>query len=221
MDSLNDVDSGDPYYEIADILRPYGPQLSLPTLVVEMNNIYHRYEARQFDRIHPFDFRQMPGMLAEMFNCVLTQSTENSFKVLNFGCGTGFEAHQLLLNMPAGAIGGLTCYDPCPEMLEKCVSKISLFRNTTFCNRVEDIPLGEGRYNLLLTNQMLHHLIDVSQTIQSLLPLLSEGAFWISGHEGSSRYFKNPECWKVYQDFMKAIVLPFRKLWVGAESAVS
>jgi trans-aconitate methyltransferase len=204
MRSGNSLKTSSLFSSYAETLRPYGPQLPLPELVVEMNKIYHRFEAQEFDSIHASEFKQMVPLWREMLDYVRNETPHGPWRILDFGCGTGFEASQVLLSMPHSTIEHLTCYDPSPDMLTKCVSKISpLFPRVSFCSTLEDLPGDEGPYNLLLTNQMLHHLTDVKGTIKSLMLSLSEDAIWISGHEPSSRYFKNPACWAMYGAFLK------------------
>jgi 2-polyprenyl-3-methyl-5-hydroxy-6-metoxy-1,4-benzoquinol methylase len=192
------------YSEFASALGPYEPQLPLDELVLQMNRIYHRYEAQEFDSLHAPDFEQMASLWREMLDCASTERQSEKLRILDFGCGTGFEASQLLLHVPRSNIEHLTCYDASPDMLSQCISKISpLFSDVSFCSTLEDIPTDKGFYNVLLTNQMLHHLTDVPGTIKSLIPILSGDALWMSGHEPSSRYFRNPECWKIYRAFLK------------------
>src|SRR5205823_5403176 len=121
-----------------------------------------------------------------------------------FGCGTGFEARQLLQNIPVSDIAALTCYDPCPEMLEKCRAKITpLFPDTMFCSSLEEALTPNAPYTLLVTNSVLHHLPDVTLTISNLLPLLDPDAMWLAGHEPSLRFYKNIECVKNLEAYLQ------------------
>ena len=49
-------------------------------------------------------------------------------------------------------------------------------------------------FNVVLTNSVLHHLLDPVAAMQELEPLLSADAVWLCGHEPSRRFIDNPAC---------------------------
>ncbi len=188
---------------LEDILKPYQPQLPIDELILAVNKLFHEFEAKDYDRIHPEIHQQLPPIWHEMLNLAIGSAETSVWRILDFGCGTGFEAEQVIKKLPLGSIVELTCYDPSPEMLAYCRAKIApLLPKTNFTT---DLNLlggsDEKRYNLLLTNSLLHHLPDPIITINNLLPLLTEDAVWLAGHEPSSRFYKNPECVQIYNEF--------------------
>jgi SAM-dependent methyltransferase len=180
---------------IETLVQQYRPQLPFDQLVIEMNRIYHRFEAGIYDRQHPEIYEQLPPIWKEMSKKITEYFGLKVLRILDFGCGTGFEAQQLLQNIPVSNIAALTCYDPSPEMLEKCRTKITpLYPDAMFCSSLEEALTSNAPYTLLLTNSVLHHLPDVPSTIRNLLPLLDSNAMWLAGHEPSVRFYKNIEC---------------------------
>lgn len=189
---------------VINLLAPYEPQLPIEQLVMEINKLFHAAEASDYDRRHPEVYNQLPPLWQEMIQQALERSQSKVWRIFDFGCGTGFEAEQLIHNLRPGAIAQLTCYDPSPDMLERCRAKISpLFPNALFISDLKDCPANIASYNLLTTNSLLHHLPDPLLTISNLLPLLTSDVIWIAGHEPSSRFYKSPECMKMYNQFLQ------------------
>jgi len=189
---------------LQDILKPYQPQLEIAQLVVELNKLFHKFDAKDYDRQHPEIHQQLPPIWQEMIGQAIDVAETSVWRILDFGCGTGFEAEQLIRNMPEGSIAELTCYDPSPEMLACCQTRIApLFPRAVFTSDLNSTSSGERHYNLLVTNSLIHHLPDPIGTIDNLMPLLMPDAIWLAGHEPSSRFYKNAECLKLYNDFLR------------------
>jgi len=118
-------------------LRPYQPSLPLPELVLAVNNIYHSFEASQYDRRHPEIFTQLPQFWHKMALLAQSVGPSQQWRVLDFGCGTGFEAQQILTHLGKHRIASLTCYDPSPEMMAECHRKITpLFPAAVFTSHM-------------------------------------------------------------------------------------
>jgi trans-aconitate methyltransferase len=167
-----------------DLLEQYGPPpLSIDQLVIEINKIFHAFDAEIYDNKHREIYEQLPSIWKEMNEKVTESFKSKALRILDFGCGTGFEAQQLLRNIPINSIAGLTCYDPSPEMLEKCRKAISpLFPRTIFSSSLEEALTPIAPYTLLVTNSVLHHLPDVTSMVRNLLPCLGPNAMWLVGH---------------------------------------
>jgi len=188
---------------IASLIEPFGPQLPADQTVVELNRLYHASEAWDYDEKHLEIYEQLPPLWNEMAKQALQQHPSTEWHILNFGCGTGFEAEQLLKHLPQGSVVRLTCYDPSVEMIERCRPRVSsLFPGARYYADPNSFSTENECYNLLATNSLLHHLPDQVATIQGLLPLLSSGAVWLAGHEPSSRFYRNPECVRTLDAFL-------------------
>jgi len=187
---------------ITKILAPYQPQLPTEELVLEVNRLYHAVEAQDYDDRHPEVHGQLPPIWKEMADYAAKTAEVKEWRILDFGCGTGFEAEQLIRYLPQGSIAQLTCYDPSPEMLDRCRAKITpLFSDTVFVSDLSSQSDDQQPYNLLATNSLLHHLPNPLGTINHLLPQLTENVLWLAGHEPSSRFYKNAECARLYENF--------------------
>lgn len=190
-------------HTIEQLLAPYGPRLPLPELVRALNQLYHRFEAADYDRRHPEIHRQLPELWREMVAVARREHGARPWRVLNLGCGTGFEAAQLLGWAGPETIAELHCYDPSPEMLARCQARLGpLFPSVSLQSELD--ALQEGPYDLLITNALLHHLPQPLALIAAVLPRLAPDALWLAGHEPSRRFYANPECLRLYQRFQRA-----------------
>jgi 2-polyprenyl-3-methyl-5-hydroxy-6-metoxy-1,4-benzoquinol methylase len=183
---------------IAELLRPYQPQVPLPVLVEQVNKIYHSIEAHDYDRLHPELLSALPGCWHEMLSRL---PEKKDWRILDFGCGTGFEA-SLVLAQLGDRVQSLTCYDLSPEMLGLCKSRLGNRPQVLFTSTAAEIA-AHGLYDILLTNSLLHHLPDVNSTIQTLLGSLAPDAFWLAGHEPSARFYSNPQCVSLLKRYMR------------------
>ena len=171
------------------MIQEFEPQLPLKPLVEQLNRIYHATEARGYDRTHPEIHVALPPIWAEMLSYL---PRRKAWRILDFGCGTGFEASQTLSTLNR-SIESLTCYDLSPEMLAHCKQRLGARPNVTFLSDFSQI-VANGPYDLLLTNALLHHLSNVESTLAALMPCLSSDAYWLAGHEPSARFYRNPRC---------------------------
>jgi SAM-dependent methyltransferase len=181
---------------ITTVLAPYQPQLPMEELVLEVNRLYHAVEAQDYDDRHPEVHEQLPPIWKEMIDRAVKTTQIKEWRILDFGCGTGFEAEQLIRHLPQGSIAQL--------MLACCRARITpLFADALFVADLSSQPGQQQPYNLLATNSLLHHLPNPLNTINHLLPQLSKNVLWLAGHEPSSRFYKNAECSRLYKDFLQ------------------
>lgn len=187
----------------AELLEPYSPQVPTDQLIVALNRWYHEHEVKTYDHEHEEIRHQLPPLWEAMVATAVSRHTQQPWRILNFGCGTGFEASLLLELLAPESIDELWCYDLSPEMLEICKATIGpKFPKAHFVNSLDELP-SDGSFNLFATNSVLHHLPSPAETLESMLPHLSDTAIWLAGHEPSSRYYKNPICCETYRRFLQ------------------
>ncbi|MDG2380182.1 MAG: class I SAM-dependent methyltransferase [Pirellulaceae bacterium] len=185
------------------LLEPFSPQVPTAEVVEALNRWYHKSEVLTYDREHAEIKCQLPPIWKQMIARLREQSPGVAWRILDFGCGTGFEAEQLLNHLKPDGIVELWCYDLSPEMLDCCRSRIlPRYPAAHFITSLDELPAGEGHFNILTTNSVLHHLPSPQQTLMRLQSKLSSNAFWLAGHEPSSRFYKNESCSSSYDRFV-------------------
>jgi len=197
--------SGDEMQQVEYIdrlLAPYEPQRSVGRLVEEINRLYHSYEAADYDRRHPEIHHQLPTLWASMIDRAIALQPDVPWDVLDFGCGTGFASEQVLSRLPAERLRSLTCFDPSREMLQHCRNRLAhRLPGVQITDLLEDITATPRRFNVLVTNSVLHHLTDPLTTIRRLGPSLAHNAIWLCGHEPSSRFHQNEACVELHRRY--------------------
>ena len=187
-------------------LEQYRPNGSTEVLVAKLNRLYHEYEADGYEENHPEIFEQLPPIWREMLaqSILLLGSSDQKLRILDFGCGTGFEARQCLAGFPSDGIERLVCYDPSEEMLSQCRQglKHSLQR-VEFLSDAGELEQF-GPFDVLITNSVLHHMVDPIAMFRDLSRLLSPAAIWLNGHEPSRRFWENPECRELVGRYRRA-----------------
>lgn len=180
---------------VQGLIASFAPALPMDDLVTELNRLYHSFEAENYDQRHPEVHQQLPPLWSQMIQCLPERHEKSKWHVLDFGCGTGFEATQIANGLGADSIASLTCYDPSGEMLARCEKKLAVaLANVRFFSDIADVIKPGSCYDLLLTNSLLHHLPSPGKELHRLEPALAVNAWWLMGHEPSSRYYRNRNC---------------------------
>lgn len=182
---------------LARQIAPYGPTRPLPQLIEELNRLYHACEAKDYDRKHVEIHKQLPGVWSDLIDTAIAALPSGPIRILDYGCGTGFEAGCLLKHLPQDRVSGLTCFDLSPEMLDECRRNITpLFAAVRLTQNWREVSgeTNDQNYNLVATNSLLHHLPDIRATLRQIESVVAEDAVWIAGHEPSARYYRNAEC---------------------------
>src|ERR1051326_2504381 len=124
-------------------------------MVEQINLIYHSFDADHYDSDIAEMRRTWPALWDEMLRQL---PPGRSWRVLDFGCGTGFEAGQVLRRL-GGKLYSLVAYDQSVQMLDKARSKIGDPRVilTTDKSDIKD----RAPFDLLITNSVLHHLPEI------------------------------------------------------------
>lgn len=165
-------------------LIPYKPLVPLDILIERINSIYHSFDAERYDSEVIELRRTWPALWAEMLQQL---PPRKCWRILDFGCGTGFEAGQAIRFL-GDKISVLMAYDPSPNMLGQARARIMDPKIVFTCD--ESSIWSHAPYDLLITNSVLHHL----PAIPDFRQYTAENAYWLAGNEPSSRFYANPEC---------------------------
>ncbi len=197
-------------------LEQYRPTRPTAVLVETLNRLYHEFEAQGYESNHPEIFEQLPPIWREMLAqaVLLLGPRKQKLRILDFGCGTGFEARQCLMELPADRIERFVCYDPSEEMLHQCRQGLKHSRHRVeFLSDLNQLE-QPGGFDILLTNSVLHHMVDPAGTLRDMSCILSPSAIWLSGHEPSRKFWQNRECVELLKRYRRARQL---RRWVSPQ----
>ncbi len=186
-------------------LKAYKPRLDLDNLVFEVNKLYHSLEAATYDTEHNEIIQGLPEIWKDMCTVVNTVfDPSKRLRILDYGSGTGFEAESVVLNFGKQRIEQLVCYDPSVEMLQKAMSRLKgRISNVEYHSDTHFLQGVVEKFDLVITNSVLHHMPDPMSVIRNLLTKMTQDACWMAGHEPSVRYWNNPACAQFYADYLK------------------
>ena len=189
---------------MSTILAPFEPQVPTEDLVEQLNRFYHAREAAVYDDLHPEIHNDLLPVWEHMLEMGLPEKPGRQLRMLDFGCGTGFEAGLLTKANWAAHIAELVCYDLSPEMIDVCRESLKGSPiPIEFTTDLKTLFDRERPFDVLITNTLLHHLTDPLATIESLKPILADDVIWLAGHEPSSRFYKNEQCWKTLEEYQQ------------------
>lgn len=190
--------------DIKKEIERYSPTVSLDELIVEVNKIYHSFEAEVYDQEHPEVIQQLPPIWKIMLEKFIEKKKD--IYVLDYGCGTGFESQQFINNVSRGKIKRITLFDTSQDMLQKCRDKLKVYSfDCKFTHEIDKIySVSDMKYNILLTNSLLHHLPYPFESIRKIEQFLTDDCVWFCGHEPSKRFYQNEHCLSLLNGYRRA-----------------
>jgi ubiquinone/menaquinone biosynthesis C-methylase UbiE len=115
-------------------------------------------------------------------------------KVLDIGCGTGLATDCLLKTALAKRIQSVTLLDTSPSMLRRAEERSSHWEVPVTCTLGEaDSMTGNGRYELILTCSVLHHVLDLPAFFHTVRQLQEENGVFLHLQDPNGDYLKDPE----------------------------
>jgi len=182
--------------------------LPIKKFVSIVSNYYHEIESKEYDKLHKTMFKESSKYWNSIINNNINQFEDNII-LLDYGCGTGFATKKILTSKLSSRITKVVCYDLSAHMIEECKKNIlSISTN----NDIEFLFLSgdEGlkriknlKYNVVVTNALLHHLLDLEEFFYFLDIILSNEGVYIAGHEPNTNYYNNHQLIKVTKRFQK------------------
>ncbi len=193
--------------DIEQIVAQCRPSVSLPEMVKALNLLYHEIEAEHYDQSHDEIWEQELPIFRELVGFASRDLKGSRISVLDYGCGTGFGCYQVVQVLGPSKINELICVDPSQSMLARCKQRLSSFvPGTRYIADDEAFSGNEewvGRFDLVVTNSVLHHICAWQDVLRRLLQLLKPEGYYLMGHEPSSRFYGNPECQRQYAAFLR------------------
>jgi ubiquinone/menaquinone biosynthesis C-methylase UbiE len=203
-------------------LRSVGVSEPVRPFIKRVSNLYHKHEAAQYDAVHD-EIRETEPAWADCLGAIAGALPE-SVTVLDLGSGTGFAAEQAVRAL-GPRIERLVCQDLSAEMLKVGRSRLSrLTDRASFVAGEAGALLGGSRgFDLVLTNAVLHHLLDLEEFLGMVGRLVRPGGFYVAGHEPSDAFFANPRLYRWTQLYrrwrqLRKLASPafyFRRLGAG------
>jgi ubiquinone/menaquinone biosynthesis C-methylase UbiE len=175
---------------IAAYLHSVDVSLPVGRFVTLVSNTYHRNESQSYDDVHA-EILESAAHWAAGLRAVAAVLPPR-IRVLDLGSGTGFAAEQVLRAF-GPRVDHLVCQDLSTDML--AIGRTRLAAAHVRANFVAGDAvclLGvEGGFDLVVTNAVLHHLVDLGAFLRLVGRLVKPGGVYVAGHEPSADFYAN------------------------------
>lgn len=155
----------DPYSPLRPIMARTRTAMNERDFHHAVNVTFHKYESRDYDRIHRHMWESLPRQFSLLVNDILTSGVPlpDSISLLDIGCGTGL-ATDCLLRTPLGErVKSITLLDTSSAMLEQARTRSATWGGRpirTIEGILDQVP-DESRFELIITSSVLHHIPDL------------------------------------------------------------
>ncbi len=188
---------------------------NVPEFVEVVSNIYHQYEASVYD-ISQISLSNSVWSW-QMALKDIQPSLIKPIRVLDYGAGTGFATLQVLQSPLRALVKEVVCYDLSPAMIDICREKMKAFPHVAF-TFLSDVTgrskLAEEKpFDLVVTNALLHHLLEVESFVQHIRQWVAPSGYYIAGHEPNYNFYVNEKLVEATRKFQQYKRLRQRLTW--------
>jgi len=191
--------------KIGATLQQYNIQVKVPEFIELVSNIYHRFEAIDYDSsqmsLHDSELSWQEALSS------IKPELSKKIRLLDYGAGTGFATLQVLNSCLGPSVKEVVCFDLSPAMIQICKEKMNSYSGITF-TFLSDVSGREGLkaqqpFDLVVTNAVLHHLLDVEGFLKDVQQYVDGSGFYIAGHEPNYNFYVNSYLVKVTKAFQR------------------
>jgi 2-polyprenyl-3-methyl-5-hydroxy-6-metoxy-1,4-benzoquinol methylase len=160
------------YEKLRPIMNACGTSLPPRDFYWAVNLAFHTAESQRYEREHAHMIAAMPQKWDRLLQ-PLRERTASSIRWLDVGCGPG-----VLGNVVAGMLGARikegVFLDPNSSMLQLCESKARSwpFASEFVRGTIADLD-GDGKFDLITCNSVLHHIVELKDFCRQIANLLS------------------------------------------------
>lgn len=167
--------------------------MAVDDFIADTSNIYHNFEAKNYDERH-FGIKLSEKYWDKATERILNKfHGKNNLHFLDFGCGTGFAAQQIISKYQLNIkIKTLICYDLSPAMIDVCKDKFNLDKRFKyFEDKAGFQDIQNQQFDIIACNALLHHIMEPETLIKVLTQLLKKDGILIIGHEPNKKFYSN------------------------------
>lgn len=182
-------------------MRRVGARMSAREFIQIVSNTYHAIEAENYVRVRHALFPRS-GSYNDLKSALIQckHHLPGPITVLNIGCGAGYEAGVLREIFESGDVRRIVLTDISPDMVRNAETRLAaLYRDIEFqIGSIEDLEVGV--FDLVITHSLVHHIADLPKFFKAVSRVTAPGQDYLMAHEPSSRFYRNPECLRVYNE---------------------
>lgn len=176
---------------------------SVDEFVEIVSNIYHGFEASVYD-VSQISINESQRSWQKALNSI---EVKKPVRLLDYGAGTGFATLQVLQSSIGSMVKEVVCYDLSQDMIAVCEKKLKSHTTSsfTFLSGTEgrERLLQERPFDLVVTNALLHHLLDVDKFLSKVGQWVAPSGYYIAGHEPNCSFYYNTKLVNITKKFQK------------------
>lgn len=180
--------------KMQEYLSKYNIAMPIDNFVSVTSNIYHSYEAREYDERH-FSIEYSKKYWSKVTDLIAQNfADQNQLTVLDFGCGTGFATEQLLHSALNPKVSAISCYDLSEDMIAVCQQKFTTNPKFSFFSNAkgyEEMLSRNEKYDIVVCNALMHHILEPESVFQLINGLLKTDGIFVMGHEPNKKFYQN------------------------------
>lgn len=185
------MDTNTTKQRISQLMQDLGATQTPEEFISTVSNVYHHHESTIYDNQHQEIFGDDTGRYWQQALEVVATGLKNPALVLDVGCGTGYASEQALAGL---SVDRLICSDLSWHMVAQCRKKFSQRyseRIDYICGEVSTLQGLHSQCDVVITNSVLHHILDPTAFLQSIANIIRPGGYYMMGHEPSALFFKD------------------------------
>lgn len=207
-----------------------GFQIELPVeaFVSVTSNIYHGFEARNYDERH-FSIEYSKKYWTKVTDYISKQFAGRQVAVLDFGCGTGFATERLIESKLNPNISRISCYDLSEAMVAICKEKFDGDDRLSFFADEpgrQQLLATRQKFDIIVCNALMHHILEPEAVFKMIDEMLNSDGIFVMGHEPNKNFYRNAvlqsvsKVFRIYKRVYKRLFLRNKKSGPSADIAV-
>jgi 2-polyprenyl-3-methyl-5-hydroxy-6-metoxy-1,4-benzoquinol methylase len=181
---------------IREIMRRRGSPLTVDEFHNAVNVTFHEFESEQYDHGHQNMWQSLPEQFELLSDDILRGGFEvpPELRLLDIGCGTGLATDCLLKTGLGKRVREVTLLDTSPSMLRRAAERSSTWNVpcASHLGQVESM-VGKGRYELIITCSVLHHVLDLRAFFATVGELQTPNGYFLHLQDPNGDYLNDPE----------------------------
>jgi SAM-dependent methyltransferase len=187
----------DPYAPLRPIMARTRTTLNERDFHQAVNVTFHKYESRDYDRLHKAMWQSLPRQFELLVGDLLQSGhpVPDDIHLLDIGCGTGLATDCLLRTALGDRVRSITLLDTSPAMLEQARARSASWRGIpvrAIEGILSQVP-ADLRFDLIIASSVLHHIPDLAGFFAALGQLQNSGSFFLHVQDPNGDAAADPE----------------------------
>jgi SAM-dependent methyltransferase len=188
-------DTMDPEAIIGRIMERHGGRGSVAEFHQAVNVTFHEFESEVYDREHADMWESLPSQFALLVDDWMGSdpAVPGEIRLLDIGCGTGLATASILRTRVGTRVKSVHLVDTSPSMLRRASQRASQWNvAATYQEGLLDSVPGEGRFDMIVTCSVLHHIPHLPPFLNTVRKLQADGGVFLHLQDPNGDFRNDP-----------------------------